>query len=275
MTMHSTARPVTPLHQRIAANGTTLAVTRLGRGRPVLIVHGGGEDAGMLLPQAEALAAAGFEAVVYDRRGTGASGREGWPGGGAGQHAADAAALIEALCLDRVTVLGVSSGGVIALALAAAHPGRLAAAIAWEPPAAGVIPGGAELTAQLMAPVEAHLAAHPGDFVGAQALLLEFVLGFPVAVDDPAFASARANAEPMIRDEPAITLAEFTAEQLAGRRITIAIGSSPNEVIAGAVDVLAELTGRPPVQVPADHEVYLSDPSVLTAIVLAAQVPAE
>lgn len=272
MTTQTDCLPGAP--QLVGVNGTTLAVTRLGDGPAILIVHGGGEDAAMLTPQAEALASAGFEAVVYDRRGTGASGREDWPGRGARQHAADAAALIEALGLDRVTVLGVSSGGVIALALSAEHPGRVARVVAWEPPAAGVIPGGAELTARLMAPIDAHLAAHRGDFVGAQALLLEMVLGFPVAVDDPAFEPARANAEPMIRDEPAITLAEFTPEAFRGRDVTLAIGGSSNELVAAAVAELAQLTGRPPVQVAADHEVYLSDPSVLTAIVLAAQANA-
>ena len=94
----------------------------------------------------------------------------------------------------------------IALDLAARHPDAVGRVVAWEPPAAGVVPGGDTITAEIMAPVEAHLAAHPGDFVGAQALLLSAVLGFPVSVDDPAFAAARANAEPFVRDEPAITL---------------------------------------------------------------------
>ena len=40
--------------------------------------------------------------------------------------------------------------------------------------------------------------------------------------------------------------------------------------MAAAVDVLAGWTGRPPVRVDADHEVYLADPSVLTGIVTAA-----
>ena len=52
-----------------------------GRARPLLI-HGGSEDAGMLAGQAEALAAAGYEVVTYDRRGTGSSGRDDWPGRG-------------------------------------------------------------------------------------------------------------------------------------------------------------------------------------------------
>lgn len=270
-----TTQITAPHRATVAVNGTTLAVTRIGTGPAVLLIHGGGEDAGMLMAQAEDLAGAGFEAVVYDRRGTGASGHEDWPGGGAGQHAADAAALIEALCLEQATVLGVSSGGVIALALAAGHCDRVGRTISWEPPAVGVLPGGAELNAQLMAPIEAHLAAQPGDFAGAQAILLEMILGFPVSADDPAFADARANAEPMIRDEPAITLATFTAEQLRGPDIILAIGSSPNEVVGPAVAVLAELTGRPPVRIEAGHEIYQSDPSVLTELVRATRPTSE
>jgi pimeloyl-ACP methyl ester carboxylesterase len=262
------AAAVAPVARRmLPVNGTTLSIERRGRGQPLLLVHGGGEDASMLAAQAEDLAAVGFEVVTYDRRGTGRSGREDWPGGGAGQHADDAAALLEALGLGPATVVGVSSGGVVALALAARHPERVARVVAWEPPAAGVVPGGTEVTAQLMAPIEAHLAAHPGDVVGAQALLLSFIVGVPVAVDDPAFAATRANAEPMVRDEPQVTLEPLSAAGLAGRDVTVAVGSAPNEVIAAAVEVLAGWTGRPPVQVAADHEVYLVDPSVLTGIV--------
>ena len=118
-----------------------------------------------------------------------------------------------------------------------------------------------------MAPVDAHLASHPDDFAGAQAILLSTVLGFPVSVDDPAFASARVNAEPFVRDEPAITTATLDRARLACADVTVAAGSAPNDIIAAAVDVLAGWTGRPPVRVDADHEVYLTDPGVLTGIV--------
>ena len=37
---------------------------------------------------------------------------------------------------------------------------------------AGLVPGGAELGAQIMEPVNDHLADHPDDFIGAQAILL-------------------------------------------------------------------------------------------------------
>jgi pimeloyl-ACP methyl ester carboxylesterase len=254
--------------------GVTLHVERRGRGAPLLLVHGGGEDAAMLASQADALAAAGYEVVTYDRRGTGRSGREDWPGQGATQHADDAAALLQSLGLAPATVVGVSSGGVIALELAARHPDAVGRVVAWEPPAAGVVPGGHSLTGEIMAPVAAHLAAYPGDYVGAQALLLSAIVGFPVGVDDPAFAAARANAQPFVRDEPTITLADLDLAKLADADVTIAVGSAPNDLIAAATEVLTSTLGEPAIRVDAEHEVYLTDPTVLAGIVTERRAPA-
>lgn len=253
---------------------TTLAVHVRGAGPPVLLVRGGGEDASMLAGQAESLAVAGYQVIAYDRRGTGGSGRENWPGSGAQQHADDAAALLAALDVDQATVLGLSSGGVIGLALAARHPGRVGRVIAWEPPAVGVLPGGGAINAQIMAPVQAHLVDHPGDFVGAQAILLSVVVGFPVTVDDPAFEAARANAEAMIRDEPAITLERFAPDAFVDTNVTVALGSDPLELITAAAEQIATWTGTPPLRVVADHEVYLSQPVVLTDVVVRLCPPA-
>lgn len=242
---------------------TRLAARIRGCGPTLLLVHGAGEDLGLLDGQAEAFAAAGFEVITYDRRGTGGSGRASWPGGGADQHADDAAALLRALGRERATVLGFSSGAVVALRLAALHPGAVAHVVAWEPPAAGALPGGAEMTAQVMAPVRAHLAEHPGDLVGAQAVLLGVLAGAPVAADDPAFAPFRPNAEAMVLDDPDITLAPFTDEDLRNRPVTLVVGPDPNPIIAGGVARLAELAGVEPVVVDAEHEIYLQDPAVL------------
>jgi pimeloyl-ACP methyl ester carboxylesterase len=259
-----TPMPTTPnlvATAAVAVAGTTLHVEQRGDGPPLLLVHGAGEDAAMLAGQADALATAGYRVITYDRRGTGRSGRDAWPGPGADQHADDAAALLAA-------VAGVSSGGVVAMALAARHPDRVTRVVAWEPPAAGVLPDAAAATAAVMAPIDAHLVEHPGDYVGAQAILLTAILGFPVSVDDPAFAAARANAEPMIRDEPMIPLRPFAAAELTAVPVTVAVGSEPNELVGAAVARLGELTGRQPVLVAeARHEVYVAEPPVLTALV--------
>lgn len=271
-TSTATAHPTTT--DEIAVRHTMLHVERRGRDAPLLLIHGGGEDAAMLAGQADALAAAGYEVVTYDRRGTGRSRRDDWPGHGATQHADDAAALLDSLQLAPATVVGVSSGGVIALDLAARHPEAVERVISWEPPAAGIVPAGEAITAEIMAPIDAYLAAHPGDFIGAQALLLTAVVGFPVSVDDPVFAGARANAEPFVRDEPAITLADLDLAALANQDVTIALGSAPNGLIAAAADVLTSTLHRPAVTVNAEHEVYLTNPNVLTGIVTAVQGPA-
>ena len=72
----------------------------------------------------------------------------------------------------------------------------------------------------------------------------------------------------MIRDEPTITLAAFTADDFAGVEATIAMGSNPNDVIAAGTARLAELTGRDLVRIDGDHEIYLTDPTALTTLVV-------
>ena len=254
-------------HRTVNAAGTTFAVDVRGAGPPALVIHGGAEDAAMLAPLAERLAADGHRVITYDRRGTGGSGRDAWPGSGARQHADDAAALLRALHAEGAEVLGLSSGGVIALDLAVRHPTVVGRTFVWEAPAVGVLPAGEALNARIMAPIERHLAAHPGDYVGAQAILLSAILGSRVTVDDPRFAAARANAEPMIRDEPKITLGTFSARELADLDVTIGVGTAPNEIVAAAARRLGQLTGRRPLVVPTDdHEVYLSDPRVLADV---------
>lgn len=254
-------------HELVPVRGTTIAVDVRGAGDPLLLIHGGGEDASMLAAQADGLAAAGYQVYTYDRRGTGRSGREAWPGNGAAQHADDAAGLIDALGLVKPTVVGVSSGGVVALALTARHPDVVGRVVAWEPPAMGVMPGAAVAQRALMAPVRRHLRNHPDDYVGAQAILLELILGQPVAVDDPAFAATRANAEAMIRDEPSIPLYRLRRPDLAGADVTVAVGAGPIAPIRVAARRIARWTGATVTRVDAGHEVYLSDPAVLTDIV--------
>ena len=53
-----------------------------GHGPTLLLVHGAGEDADLLGPQADAFVARGFRVIRYDRRGTGGSTRADWPDGG-------------------------------------------------------------------------------------------------------------------------------------------------------------------------------------------------
>jgi pimeloyl-ACP methyl ester carboxylesterase len=233
---------------------------------PVLLIHGGAEDATMLAPQAEAIAAHGRRVIWYDRRGTGASTRDDWPGSGADQHADDAATLVRDLDAGPAVVLGLSSGGVVALALAARHPQVVAEAIAWEAPALSVLPDGLATHAAMMAPVEAHLRAHPDDWPGAYLVMLQVLGEGQADPGSPAVRRALRNAEAIVRDDGRlITRRGFVAGELPGDRVTIAVSEQPDPMHLAIAERLAALTGRPVEHVAGadEHEIYLTRPEVL------------
>jgi pimeloyl-ACP methyl ester carboxylesterase len=239
-----------------------------GRGPALLLLHGAGEDAGMLAPQAEAFAAAGRRVAWFDRRGTGTAPRDGWPDGGVEQHADDAADVVGALG-GRVQVLGFSSGGVVALALAARHPQLDLDVIAWEPPVVSALDGGTELHDRMVQPLRAHLARHPGDWTGAFAVMLDTISGGTADLASEAVARQMANAEAAVRDDAeVITRYEIPAGSLPADRVRLARCAVPNDLHAAVVARLAALHGLQVVDVAGttDHEVYLNDPAVLAAV---------
>jgi len=116
-----------------------------------------------------------------------------------------------------------------------------------------------------MVPVRRHLRKHPGDYPGAQAILLKFIPGVPVSVEDPLFAATRANAGAMIRDEPNVPVFQLRRTDLHGVDLTVGVGSKPHrEPIRIAVWRLSRWTGTPVIRVKADHEFSMSEPAVLT-----------
>ncbi|MCO1655766.1 alpha/beta fold hydrolase [Pseudonocardia humida] len=237
-----------------------------GEGRPLLLVHGAAEDVDMLAPQAEAFAARGRRVLWYSRRGTGASTRTGWPDGGVAAHVDDAAALLRGLGAAPATVLGFSSGGVIALALAARHPDVVTEAIAWEPAALGVLPDADALHAQVVAPIDAHLQAHPDDWAGAYAVMLDVLSEGRADMASEAVRLQTVNAEAALRDDARIiTRHRFAAGELPADRVVIAVGGGTSPLHAMIAERLAELVGRAPLVVEdaKDHEVYLQQPDVL------------
>jgi pimeloyl-ACP methyl ester carboxylesterase len=240
----------------------------LGAGRPLLLIHGGAEDATMLTPQAKALAARGFQVVWYDRRGTGRNRQAGWPRDRGDQHADDAAALIRRLGLAPATVVGFSSGGVVALALAAHHPHLLRQAVAWEPAALGMLPDGDEVHAAIMKPVEAHLVERPDDWRGAWATALTVLSNGTVDFDAPVVQQMLGNAEAAIRDDARLlTRRRFHPDELPANLVTIAVSETPDPMHLAIAQRISGLVNRPltVVRGAADHEVYLSQPEILAA----------
>jgi len=237
-----------------------------GDGPAVLLIHGGAEDASMLDAQAEAIAARGFRAIWYDRRGTGGSTRDDWPGGGADQHADDAARLLGEVGAVGATVLGFSSGGTVALALAARHPSVAGEVIAWEPAALGVLPDGPQLQAAINGPGEEYLAEHPGDWVGAFHVVLDVLSEGRADHSAPQVTAMAANAEAMLRDDAHLIVGRgFAPGELPAELVTVAVGEEPDPLHGAIAAAVAGLAGQEPVVVKGadDHEVYLAQPGIL------------
>jgi proline iminopeptidase len=105
--------------------GVSLFERRVGNGPPVVVLHGGpGADHEYLRPGFDALAH-GRELIYYDQRGGGRSPvpRDvpvDWR-----EQVADLEALREVWGLERLTIVGYSWGGLLALLYATEHPERI------------------------------------------------------------------------------------------------------------------------------------------------------
>ena len=110
----------------VAVPGARLYVRILGEGDPVVILHGGPDfNHRYLLPEMDRLSR-GFRLIYYDQRGRGRSSPGvAPPDVSIESDVEDLDRLREHLGLDRITVLGHSWGGVLAMEYAIRHADRL------------------------------------------------------------------------------------------------------------------------------------------------------
>jgi pimeloyl-ACP methyl ester carboxylesterase len=258
-----------PTIGRWPVNGTSLYAEVRGAGPAILLIPGGAEDAEGWRPVAER--SVGHTVVTYDRRGTLRSGREDWPGAGSAQHADDAAALLRALGLHDVTVLGASSAGIIALQVALRHPGLVRRALVYEPGYFGVIPRGTTVQGAANAALHAHLEGHPEDRTGAYAAFGRAFVAATGASSVPPFAPPpgmdwydrreELDAEPLVRDDiPILTTETADEAAIAEARVEIrfAYGTSSMDLFREIAEHLAALRGDGPDAIEGvGHALYL------------------
>jgi pimeloyl-ACP methyl ester carboxylesterase len=120
------------LGRTIAVRDTTIHYERAGVAPELLFIHGMCGDASVWSGQVERLAGR-VTCFTYDRRGHTRSALGTEPES-VETHAADAAALIEALGLRRTVVVGSSGGARIAVELARTRGDLIAGAVFSEPP---------------------------------------------------------------------------------------------------------------------------------------------
>lgn len=239
----------------VPVQGADLYVEVRGAGSPLMLIGASDEDAEFYRGIADRLAA-DCEVVTYDRRGTGRSGRQGWPAGSA-RHADDAAALIGALGMKDVTVLGASAGGLVALGLATRHPDLVKTAICFEP---GLFRATTEATALLLAAdaaVEEHLQTNHDDWSGAVEALGRAAVSslpdlsnlFTPPVGREWFAlRADSNAESLIRGDLLLTREPFDQGAVAHcpTNLRFAYGTVSLPVFRGIATRLAACRAEAP-----------------------------
>lgn len=116
------SHPEDVMDEIVTVRGVPVFTRTVGRGIPVVVLHGGpGAHHDYLRPQMDALAAK-RQIRYYDQRGGGRSRVDPATPVDWEQHVADLAALLEAWKLEQAALLGYSWGGLLALLFATQHP---------------------------------------------------------------------------------------------------------------------------------------------------------
>ncbi len=106
--------------ESVFVNGVTLHYETAGEGRPVVLVHGNGEDHHIFDVAIAQLVKAGYKVYAPDSRGHGAN--DPLPEYHYADMAEDMYQFIRALKLEKPAFYGFSDGGIIGLQLIISHP---------------------------------------------------------------------------------------------------------------------------------------------------------
>ncbi|MGW5000172.1 alpha/beta fold hydrolase [Streptomyces hydrogenans] len=187
------------------------------------------------------------------------------------EHADDLARLIEELAAGPVDLFASSGGAVNSLALVARHPELVHTLVAHEPPAAGLVPDGAEALAACADVHATYLRDGWGagmakfiSLVGHQGPIPADWAALPVPSPDtfglPAGDDGRRDDPLLGRNMRGCTGYDPDVEALKGAatRIVVAAGEeSRNELAARAAAALADRLGTPLAVFPSNHGGFL------------------
>ena len=271
---------------KLAVPGATLHYEVTGSGPVLLLIAGGGTDAGVFDGIVGQLAA-DYTVVAYDPRGNSRSPYDGAPTDERVDRSADdALALIDEVAADEPAfVFGSSSGAITGLELITRYPDRVRMVVAHEPPCVEVLPD-AETPRAFFEDV---FDTYHSDGLAAADLLFAGGIGLdddelPAPEDlRPEYREAmermNANARvfyqhkllPFTRYQPDLDALAAVAAKIvpaAGRESAAHLPAQP-------ITVIADVLGWPVVSFPGGHGGYASHPvqfATLLARVLEAEV---
>lgn len=116
------------IRRTIHFDGLAFNLLSAGAGAPLVLLHGGGSRAGHFTPLMQCLAPH-LQATAYDQRGFAATGAAPDTVIDHAHWASDVVAIMDALELDRASLLGWSLGASVALNAAHLYPGRIDALV--------------------------------------------------------------------------------------------------------------------------------------------------
>src|SRR4051812_10457044 len=128
---------------RVNTEGDDIYYEVRGHGQPLLMISGGGGDAGFFSLVADMLSDE-YKVITYDRRGNSRSSRNDPQNFEISQQSRDAVAVLRAAGELSAFVFGNSGGAVIALDMAKTQPQAIRAGVVHDPPVLRVLPDGAK-----------------------------------------------------------------------------------------------------------------------------------
>jgi pimeloyl-ACP methyl ester carboxylesterase len=280
----------------VTVSGARLYTERVGDGPPLLLISGGGGDAGMYEGVVPILAQR-FTVLTYDRRGNSRS-RFTDPDAaiGVAAQAGDAIAILDHYGVSKAYVFGGSGGAIIALDVLAHHADRLLGAVVHEPPLVSILPNGsperqalAEIgrIAREKSPLRAYAAFgamtmdHPpwlfrsaiGQALVAGASRIALPVGAAVrrvtGGQPSSMTRQLGNADLLLRRELPVIGLEYQPDVAALRDVAVpwrlATGrDSVGKPYHRPAHVLAEQLGVPCEEFPGGHTVYIERPQQFT-----------
>jgi pimeloyl-ACP methyl ester carboxylesterase len=256
---------------KLRVPGATLHYEVTGSGPMLLLIPGGGTDAGSFDGIVGQLAAE-YTVVTYDVRGNSRSRYDGeLEDACVERFAEDALALIDTVSPDEPAyVLGSSNGAITGLELITRHPDRIRLLVAHEPPCTEVLPDAADARAFFQEVYDAYRDD------GLSAAGTVFMMGTGTADDamppmEDLLPEYRELAERMAANTgtffghqmlPFVTYQpDLDALKKVADRIVPAAGLESSEHLPGRpVQVIADHLGWPVVMFPGGHAGYASHP---------------